>query len=253
MLLRQSTAATITIGPCLGPDGAEYDDLVISDLTLTKDGVSAAMAAAATLTSTGNGHYSLGMIAGNTNTLGRLQIHCNEVGYQIPVIVATVLTAETYDAIHASAGQAGGYSLHDNVLAIQSVLAGITSLAQWLGLIAGKQTPNNTALTEIRATGAGSGTYTPSDDSLEAQTDNGQIIGPGSNLITVTVNDTSDDPLENVDVWVTTDEAGTNVIAGTLKTNASGQVSFMLDAGTYYIWRQLGGYNFTNPQEYEVE
>lgn len=76
--------------------------------------------------------------------------------------------------------------------------------------------------------------------------------GPGSTAVVVTVEDTSNDPLENVDVWVTTDEAGTDVIAGTIKTNSSGQVTFMLDAGTYYIWRQLGGYNFTNPQEYEV-
>jgi len=52
--------------------------------------------------------------------------------------------------------------------AIQTILAGITSLGQWLGLIAGKQVGNATALAEINATGAGSGTYDPATDSHEA-------------------------------------------------------------------------------------
>lgn len=49
-----------------------------------------------------------------------------------------------------------------------TLFSGITSLAHWLGEIAGKQTPNATAQTEIRATGAGSGTYDATTDSLEA-------------------------------------------------------------------------------------
>lgn len=49
-----------------------------------------------------------------------------------------------------------------------ALFSGITSLAQWLGLIAGKQTGNTTARTELRATGAGSGTYDETTDSNEA-------------------------------------------------------------------------------------
>ena len=49
-----------------------------------------------------------------------------------------------------------------------SIFTGITTLAQWLGLMAGKQVANATALTEIKATGAGSGTYSEATDSLEA-------------------------------------------------------------------------------------
>lgn len=52
------------------------------------------------------------------------------------------------------------------------LFTGITSLAQWLGLIAGKQTGNSTARTELRATGGGSGTFDETTDSLEAQQDN---------------------------------------------------------------------------------
>jgi hypothetical protein len=49
---------------------------------------------------------------------------------------------------------------------------GITLLAHWLGAIMGKQAADATAQTEIRASGAGSGTYDPASDSLEALRDN---------------------------------------------------------------------------------
>jgi len=49
-----------------------------------------------------------------------------------------------------------------------TIFSGITSLAEWLGAAFGKQAPDATAQTEIRATGAGSGTFDPTTDSLEA-------------------------------------------------------------------------------------
>lgn len=55
------------------------------------------------------------------------------------------------------------------LLRITSTLfAGITSLGQWLGLLAGKQAGNSTARTELRATGAGSGAFDETTDSQEA-------------------------------------------------------------------------------------
>ncbi|MFQ5472048.1 MAG: hypothetical protein ACE5FA_04080, partial [Dehalococcoidia bacterium] len=54
-----------------------------------------------------------------------------------------------------------------------TLFSGITSLAEWLGLIAGKQTGDTTARTELRATGAGSGTYDETTDSQEALRDRG--------------------------------------------------------------------------------
>ena len=54
-----------------------------------------------------------------------------------------------------------------------ALFAGITSVAQWLGLIAGKQVGNTTARTELRATGAGGGTYDETTDSQEATRDRG--------------------------------------------------------------------------------
>ena len=63
-----------------------------------------------------------------------------------------------------------------------TIFTGITSLKEWLGLISGKQTGNATARTEIRSTGAGSGTYDETTDSQEATRDRGDaswITGAG--------------------------------------------------------------------------
>ncbi len=78
------------------------------------------------------------------------------------------------------------------------------------------------------------------------------VVGSGALSCTWTQKDESGTPMDNVNVWISTDEAGTNIIAGTLVTNASGEVTFMLDAGTYKVWRELAGYNFTNPQTWSV-
>jgi hypothetical protein len=71
--------------------------------------------------------------------------------------------------------------------------------------------------------------------------------GSGSVRTTITVTDESATPLDGVAVWVSTDSTGNNIVAGTLFTNALGEVVFMLDAGNYYVWKQLSGFNFTNP------
>jgi hypothetical protein len=73
--------------------------------------------------------------------------------------------------------------------------------------------------------------------------------GAGSGAISwdYTLTDaTTTNPIINAEVWVTTDSAGANIIASGY-TNTLGVVSFMLDAGTAYIWRRHPAYNFTNP------
>lgn len=70
--------------------------------------------------------------------------------------------------------------------------------------------------------------------------------GSTSYAVTVTRPDGTT-PISGASVWVTTDSAGGNVIAGTLTTNGSGVATFMLDAGAYYLWRQAEGWNFANP------
>lgn len=54
-----------------------------------------------------------------------------------------------------------------------TLFSGITSLAQMLGIMAGKQVGDTTARNELRATGAGSGTFDETTDSMQAVRDRG--------------------------------------------------------------------------------
>lgn len=71
--------------------------------------------------------------------------------------------------------------------------------------------------------------------------------GAGAITWTYTLTDSGTGlPIADADVWITSNIGGTNVLASG-KTNASGVVTFYLDAGTVYVWRQKTGYDFTNP------
>lgn len=85
----------------------------------------------------------------------------------------------------------------------------------------------------------------------------GGPVGSGSTSYPVTV--TRQDgttPIEGAAVWVSTDIGGINVVAGTLYTDTLGRINnptgFMLDPGTYYLWRQLAPHLFTNPTAFTV-
>jgi len=73
-------------------------------------------------------------------------------------------------------------------------------------------------------------------------------VGQGASTFTATItNVNTGNPLPGVSVWVSTDQAGTNVVAGSLPTNAQGQVTFYLNPGTYYMWVEAAGYTDSNP------
>lgn len=77
-----------------------------------------------------------------------------------------------------------------------------------------------------------------------------QTLGAGSVATVFTINDGSN-PIDGVDVWVSSDSAGSNVIARGF-TNALGLVTLMLDPGTYYTWKTKAGYTFENPSTLTV-
>ena len=100
MWAKQSTAATLIVGPILDSAGAEYTSAVIGDLSISKNGGTlTALAAAATLTHIANGQYTLVMTTGNLDTLGRLQITCNKSTYQMPPIGLVVVPAMVFDSL----------------------------------------------------------------------------------------------------------------------------------------------------------
>jgi len=100
MWAKQSTAATLIVGPILDSTGAEYTSAVIGDLSISKNGGTlTAMASAATLTHVANGQYTLVTTTGNLDTLGRAQITCNKSTYQMPTVNLMVVPANVYDSM----------------------------------------------------------------------------------------------------------------------------------------------------------
>jgi hypothetical protein len=116
MWAKQSTAATLVVGPILDSTGAEFTTAVIGDLSLSKNGGTlTALTAAATLTHVANGQYTLVMTTGNLDTLGRAQITCNKATYQMPAVNLMVVPAMVFDSmilgtdvLHGDVTQIGG-------------------------------------------------------------------------------------------------------------------------------------------------
>lgn len=73
--------------------------------------------------------------------------------------------------------------------------------------------------------------------------------GAGANEFVYTLTDgVSGAPVAGANVWVTSGSSDPNTgIVASGVTDDNGQVTFWLDAGTWYLWRARSGYNFTNP------
>jgi hypothetical protein len=173
----------------------------------------------------------------------------------------------------------------DTTTLLTNLATSFTKLFRWLGTIAGKNS-DPTTLAEINATDAGS-TYNNATDSLEAldeaiaevktsvdaidlspiatteQLENAKDeillaisddnpVGPGGIPKEITITKLSV-PVDGAAVWITLDIEGANLIAGTLYTDTFGNVTFMLEAGTYYAWVQKAEVDFVNPTEITVE
>ena len=89
-------------------------------------------------------------------------------------------------------------------------------------------------------------------DTLETLSDQLDILGAGSGgteeTYTVT-DDVTGFGIDGVHVWVTTDAAGANIIWAGF-TNAAGIVKYYHDLATgttVYLWREVAGYSFDNP------
>lgn len=73
-------------------------------------------------------------------------------------------------------------------------------------------------------------------------------VGSGANEVQLTVTDADGDAVPDVAVHVTSDKAGTALVAGPVMTDANGQTPTLnLDTGTLYRWALKDEYTFTNP------
>ena len=317
MFLKQSTSATIILGPFVdSTDGVTAETgLTISqaDVRLSKNaGTYAQKSDTGSCTHMENGYYSCGLNTTDTNTLGHLRISVAESG-ALPVwrdflvlpanvydsllstdklqvhaveidnglitaaaiatgaidadALATDAAAEIADAVwdealsgHGTAGSTGE--------ALSDASAGSATAAQiadavWDEALSGHLTAGSTGDALNDAGGAAADPWTTTRPGSYSSEQAGWILGnrldakvsavsgnsPGAGAVEFTYTLTeagSGDPIADADVWATTDSAGTVVVASG-RTDQNGEITFYLDAGTIYIWRQKSGWNFTNP------
>jgi hypothetical protein len=110
---------------------------------------------------------------------------------------------------------------------------------------------NSTQLAALLAGQSAQATLANQISILAAIASIGNVVGLGSGSIswsyTLTESpELTGTPIPDADVWVSSDAAGEVVLAAG-KTDSFGVVTFFLDAGTIYVWRQKLGYDFNNP------
>jgi hypothetical protein len=107
-LLKQSTAATVLVGPVLDSAGLAITTAVIGDFQLTKNGSTSALASPATATHSHNGNYLIALSTGNTDTAGRLVISVNNSAQAMGSHRYTVLLPSVFDSIVTNATNTTG-------------------------------------------------------------------------------------------------------------------------------------------------
>jgi len=210
----------------------------------------------ATLAATDSAHSDGGFIeVDGTNTKGLYRLDIPDAAFasgvdEVIIHIGFTGVFEESLAIELVDERAG--NLKDDAITAAKIAADAIGASEFAQAAADKAKADVSALaleaslTAMKGAGWTTETLKAIKDALDAE------VGSGALSCTWTQKDSDENPMDNVQVWITTDIAGTNVIAGTLITNASGQVTFMLDAGTYYVWREKAGKNFTNPQTWEV-
>jgi len=98
-MLKQSTVATVLVGPLLDASGVAVTNAVIGDFNLTKNGTTAALAAGATALHNHNGHYLISFIVGNVDTLGRLIVSANNAAHAMTAFRFQVAEANVFDSL----------------------------------------------------------------------------------------------------------------------------------------------------------
>lgn len=127
-LLKQSTVATVIVGPVLDSAGAAVTTAVVGDFRLAKEGTSAVLSGA-TVTHDANGYYLIALTATNTNTVGRLAIYSNNTAQSMGTTRFMVLLPSVYDALVTNATNATG--------GLPTATAQITALAGAISTFSG--------------------------------------------------------------------------------------------------------------------
>jgi len=106
-ILKQSTVATVTVGPVLDANGAAVTTAVVGDFRISKNGTPATLSGA-TVTHDANGYYTIALTTSNTDTVGRLEIYSGNTAQATAVHNWLVLLASVFDAIQTNATNSTG-------------------------------------------------------------------------------------------------------------------------------------------------
>lgn len=201
------------------------------------------------------GWYTVQLNATDTNTLGFLGIDVFKSGtsrhfatvVQIAENIASDIKSDTA-AILADTGT-------DGVVLPAATIDQIVDEV-WDEATSGHQTAGTTGKALTSATAAADPWAV--DLSTYAADSAGEALyrvtrGAGHYTKTVTIQDTDDQPVAEVSVDVyTTNEPDDAVFVTGGQTDASGQVTFYLPAGTYYYWAYKRGYRFSGGVEFTL-
>jgi molybdopterin-binding protein len=105
--LKQSTVATVIVGPVLDSTGAAVTNAVVGDFRLAKNGTVATLSGA-TVTHDANGYYLIALTTGNTDTPGRLVLTSGNTAHSMASHHWSVLPASVFDALYTNATNSTG-------------------------------------------------------------------------------------------------------------------------------------------------
>jgi hypothetical protein len=144
-ILKQSTVATVTVGPVLDANGAAVTTAVVGDFRISKNGTPATLSGA-TVTHDANGYYTIALTTSNTNTVGRLEIYSGNTAQATAVHSWLVLLASVFDALETNATNSTG--------GLVTATGSVTALAGAISTLtaAGVRTELTTELNRIDAT-----------------------------------------------------------------------------------------------------
>jgi molybdopterin-binding protein len=105
--LKQSTVATVIVGPVLDSTGAAVTNAVVGDFRIAKNGTVATLSGA-TVTHDANGYYLIALTTGNTDTTGRLVLTSGNTAHSMASHHWSVLPASVFDALYTNATNSTG-------------------------------------------------------------------------------------------------------------------------------------------------
>lgn len=102
LVVKQSTAVIVTVGPVLDADGVAVTGGVVGDFKISKNGgAPAALNGSATLTHRHTGFYSLSLTTSDVDTIGTAEVTIDDTVNSCGIKELQVVEADVYDGIYA--------------------------------------------------------------------------------------------------------------------------------------------------------